>query len=163
MKVSIVAAVAENGVIGNKNKIPWLLPSDLKHFREITMDHHIVMGRKTHESIGRVLSGRTNIVITRNRNYKSKGCIVVHTLDEALKLTRKAKEKEAMVIGGGQIYIQAMSLADRIYLTRVKANVAGDTYFPKIESSKWKEINCEQYPADDKNQYPYELCILEKV
>ena len=163
MKVTIIAAVAENGVIGNKNKIPWRLPSDLKHFRKITIGHHIVMGRRTHESIGRALDGRTNIVITRNKNYKSSGCIVVSSLDDALKAARKAKEKEVIVIGGGQIYIQAMPLADRIYLTRVKANVAGDTYFPKIESSKWKEINCEQYPADDKNQYPYELCILEKV
>lgn len=163
MKVSLVAAVAENGVIGNKNKIPWNLPADLKNFRRITLGHHLIMGRKTHESIGRVLSGRTNIVITRNRNYKSKGCIIVHTLDEALKLTRKAKGKEAMVIGGGQIYKQALPLATRVYLTRVKANVAGDTYFPKIESSNWKEINCEQYPADDKNQYRYEFCILERV
>ena len=89
MKVTIIAAVAENGVIGNKNKIPWRLPSDLKHFRKITIGHHIVMGRRTHESIGRALDGRTNIVITRNKNYKSSGCIVVSSLDDALKAARK--------------------------------------------------------------------------
>lgn len=163
MKVSLVAAVAQNGVIGIKNKIPWRLPSDLKHFREITMGHHIVMGRKTHESIGLALDGRTNIVITRNKNYESSGCIVVSSLDEALKTAREAKQKEVIIIGGGQIYKQAMPLVEKIYLTRIKANVAGDTYFPKLESSNWKEKNCEQYPADDNNQYPYEFCVLEKV
>lgn len=162
MKISIVAAVSENGVIGYKNKIPWHLPSDLKYFRRITLGHHIIMGRKTHEAIGHAFDGRVNIVITRNKSYKSSGCIIANSLDEALKAAAEAKEKEAMVIGGGQIYKQAMLLAERIYLTRVKANVNGDTYFPRIESKTWKEISCEQHPADEKNQYPYEFCILER-
>jgi len=163
MKISIIAAVSENSVIGRKGKIPWHLSGDLKNFRRITKGHHLIMGRKTYQSIGHPLPDRINIIVSRNPKLKIKKCIITHSLKEALQVSQDAGEKEVMIIGGEQIYKQVLPLAEKIYLTRVKVNVVGDTYFPKIESSDWKEISCEPHPADDKNQYPYELCILERV
>lgn len=154
MKISIVVAVSENNVIGNQNKIPWRISEDLKRFKKITTGHHIIMGRKTFESIGKALPNRKNIVVTRNKKILSKEVEVVYSLKEALITAKNAGENEAMIIGGAQIYKQALPIADRIYLTKVKMKIDGDTYFPKL-NNQWKEISCEKHSK-------YNFCILEK-
>lgn len=123
------------------------------------MGHPIIMGRKTHESIGRPLPGRTNVVVTRNNNYTAEGCIVVGSLDEAI--SKAGNGNEVFIIGGSTIYEQALPLADKIYLTRVKANVSGDIFF-KLDESGWKQISSDKHQADDKNQYDYEFVVLER-
>ena len=143
MKISIVVAVAEKNVIGAKNKLPWYLSADLRRFKELTSGHHIIMGRKTYESIGKPLPNRTNIVITRNKNYKAEGCIVAHSLEEALKAAKENKETEAFIIGGAEIFKEALPIADKIYLTKIHKNFEGDTFFPTIDNNHWIEISKE--------------------
>lgn len=162
MKISIIAAVAKNNVIGKKNKLPWYLPADLKRFKEITMGHHIIMGRKTHESIGKVLPGRVNIVITRNKNLKIKGAIVVHSLPDAFKISKENGETEVFVIGGAEIFRKALTKANKIYMTKVKAKIKGDVFFPKINFKDWRLVSREKHPPDSKNPFPYEFLMLEK-
>lgn len=164
MIISIIAAVAKNNVIGYKNKLPWNLPADLKRFKKLTTGHHIIMGRKTHESIGRPLPNRTNIIISENPNYSCHpDCLITHSLDSAVDTARKTNETEIFIIGGSQIYKLTLPLADKIYLTRVKAEFEGDTFFPKLDKSKWKQISCDFHAKDERNPYPYEFCILEKL
>ena len=127
--INLIAAVSKNWVIGNNNTLIWKLPADLKRFKEITSGHPVIMGRKTYESIGRPLPNRRNIIITRDVNYSVDGCEVTHSLTDALELV---KDSEVFIIGGGEIYQQSMSIADRIYLTIVHENFNGDTYFPEI-------------------------------
>lgn len=149
-KISIIVAVAgKKRVIGKRGALPWYIPAELKRFKEITTGHPIIMGRKTHESIGRALPGRTNIVITRDPNYQAEGCIVVHSLDEAIKV---AKEKEIFIIGGGQIYEQALPRADKLYLTYIEKQIEGDVFFPdysqfkkKVNESDWQEHEGYKY------------------
>lgn len=146
MQISIIAAVSANGVIGSDNDMPWHIPEDLRRFKEITSGHHVIMGRNTYESIGKPLPNRTNIIITRNKDYKADGCIVVHTLQEALGYSRDKKEKEVFIIGGGQIYDQTIQMANKIYLTRIQEVVKGDTYFPFIDFEKtWTIENLEAH------------------
>lgn len=137
-KISIIVAVAgEKRVIGKKGGLPWYIPEELKRFKIITMGHPIIMGRKTHESIGKALPGRTNIVITTHPNYSAQGCIVVHSLDEAFQLARgKPGDEEVFVIGGGEIYKQALLKADKLYLTKIEAEIEGDTFFPDYSDFK---------------------------
>jgi len=144
--ISILVAASRNGVIGANNKLPWHLPADLKRFKQLTMGHPILLGRKTFESIGKPLPGRTNIVITRQKNFQACGTTVVHSLEEALLLCEN--EKEAFVIGGSEIYKQALPVADRIYLTRVNQDFEGDTTLFEIDPKIWKEISREDFPAD---------------
>lgn len=125
--ISIIAAISQNLVLGKDNKLLWHIPEDFARFKKITSGHPVIMGRKTFESIGKPLSNRTNIIITRDENYKTEGCLVVHSLEEAIKL---ANGKKIFIIGGGQIYKQAISLADKLYLTVIKKDFSGDTYFP---------------------------------
>ena len=149
VKINIIVAVAgKKRVIGKKGGLPWYIPQELKRFKEITMGHPIIMGRKTHESIGRVLSGRTNIVISREPNYKALGCIVVHSLDEALRVAqgKPFENEEVFVIGGGEIYKQALPLADKLYLTYIDKEIKGDVFFPDysefkkvVYKSNWQE------------------------
>lgn len=154
MKVSIIVAAAENGVIGKQGSLPWRLPSELARFKQVTMGHPIVMGRKTHESIGRALPGRQNIIITRDKTYEAVGCTVVGSIDEALQAAEGADE--VFIIGGASIYEQSLDLADTIYLTRVKAAVKGDKYF-KFDEKSWRKISSEEHPADQDNKYAFEL------
>jgi len=161
MIVSIIIATAPNGAIGKENKLLWHLPADMKFFKEKTMGHHIVMGRKTYESIGKPLPGRTTVIITRDENYKAEGCIVVHSLDEALKVAKNANDNEVMITGGAEIYRQAESCADRIYLTEVKGEFEADTFF-KYDASKWISKEKEVFKADEKNKFDYTFIILEK-
>jgi len=160
--VSIIVATAEGGVIGKTGGLPWYLPADLVHFKQITMGHPIIMGRVTYESIGRPLPGRYNIVITSGKKYKAEGCEIVSSLKDAIAAAQKdPASDEVFIIGGASIYEQAMPLADRIYLTRVRAKIDGDKYF-KYDPSEWKEISSEPHQADGKNQYDYDWLILER-
>jgi len=162
MKILIIVAVADNWVIGKKNALPWYLPADLKHFKEITMGHHIIMGQNTHESIGRLLPGRTNIVLSFDKKYDAEGCVVANSLKEALKIAKENGETEAFIIGGASVYKQAIDLADKIYLTRIHNDFDGDVYFPKLDMRKWKEISREGHNPDDKNPYKYEFLVLKR-
>ena len=137
MKISIIAAVAANRVIGRQGKIPWKIPGEQKLFKKITFGHAVIMGRKTYESIGRPLPGRSNIIVTRNRNYLAAGCSVVHDLPGALNSCPQ-DEDEAFICGGGQLYHEALPLADRIYLTVIQKEIPGDTYFPDIPSNEFR-------------------------
>ena len=166
MTVSLVVAMAENRVIGRNNQLPWYLPEDLKYFKRVTMGKPIIMGRKTFESIGRPLPGRTNIVISRNPDYKAEGIRVVQSLDQALDLCESLAVvdggDEAMVIGGAELFEQALEYADRLFLTEVHAEVPGDTFFPEISAAQWSEIGRETFKAAGPNPYDYSFVILEK-
>ncbi|MCG8410154.1 MAG: dihydrofolate reductase [Bacteroidales bacterium] len=158
--ISIIVAVSENNVIGKDNDLIWHLPRDLKHFKETTTGHYVIQGRKTFESFGRPLPNRVNVIITRNEDLKIDGCIVVHSLQEALEAAKT--DNEIFIIGGGTIYEQAMSLADRIYLTKVHQEFEGDTFFPKIDEDKWMEIDKRKFAPDEKNKYPFTILTLDR-
>jgi dihydrofolate reductase len=157
--ISIIVAMDKNRLIGGENKLLWNIPSELKRFKEITTGHPIIMGRKTHQSIGRVLPNRTNIIITRDQDYKVEGTIIVHSLEEALnKAQSEPGSDEIFVIGGGQIYAQALPLADRLYLTIVEGDYKGDTYFP--DYSAFDKVVEEKY--FNEAGIKYKTLILEK-
>ena len=151
--VSLVAAVAANRVIGRGGGLPWRLPDDLKHFKRLTLDHTVIMGRKTFEEIQRPLANRRNVVISRRRAWRPHGVTVVPSLEEALALG--ANEDEVFVIGGGEIYQLALPLADRLYLTVVGAEVEGDTLFPSLGEAAWVLEEEEHHPADERHSYPF--------
>ncbi len=160
MELSIVVAMAENRVIGNNNQLPWHLPADLRHFKTLTMGKPILMGRKTHESIGRALPGRQNIVVTRQRGYQAEGCMVTLSVDAALAACADAAE--VMLIGGAQLYRELLPRSTRIYLTLVHAIIAGDTLFPAIDPAAWHETARADHPADEKNAYPFSFVTLQR-
>ena len=157
---SFVVAVSSNNAIGKDNKLPWHLPADLKFFKSLTTGHHIIMGRKTFESFGKPLPNRTSVVITRQKNYNPEGCVVVHSLEEALKVA--FDEKEAFIIGGAEIFKVAMPIADRIYLTRIKEIFEGDTFFPELDEEQWLLKEKQDFESDEKNKYAYSFCIYER-
>ena len=161
MIVSLIAAAAENDVIGAHGALPWKLPADLKRFRALTSGHAVIMGRKTYESIGRPLPKRRNIVVTHQADFAPAGCEVVHSLGDALALV--AGEADVFVIGGGEIYRQALPLAHRIHLTRVHAAVEGDTSFPALDALEWREVARDDHAADGENQYAYTFLTYEKA
>lgn len=136
--LSVIAAVSRNGVIGRHNTLPWHLPEDLKRFRALTMGHPIIMGRRTYESLGRLLPGRQTVIVSRNPAYRVEGARVVATLPQALEVC--ARDAEAFVIGGAQLYQEALPLADRLYLTRIEADVEGDAFFPAYDGALWREV-----------------------
>lgn len=153
--------MSRNRVIGARGTIPWHLPEELKRFKQLTMGHHIVMGRKTWESIGRPLPGRTSIVVTRQAGYVAPGAIVTHSLDDAL--AQCANDEEVFVIGGAELYAQAIPRAARLYLTLVDADVEGDTYMPPVNGGEWHEIASEFFPADSRHAFSYRCAIHERV
>ena len=161
MRLALIVAMAENRVIGRNNELPWRIPADLGHFKTLTMGKPIIMGRRTHESIGRPLPGRDNIVITADRQYQADGCQVVHSIDQALEAAGDCEE--AMIIGGAELYRQTLENADRLYLTLVKAEPEGDTWFPPIEPQQWREIRREPHGADERNEYDYDFVVLERA
>lgn len=161
MQIAIIAALANNNVIGNNNKLPWHLPADLKHFKEITLGKPIIMGRKTYESIGKALPGRRNIVITRDVNWQCADCEIYHSLREVLSAVKECDE--VMVIGGAEIYQEVLPLADKMYLTFIHYDFIGDTYFPNWNPDEWQEIEHADYPADEKNPYPYSFVVLQRL
>jgi dihydrofolate reductase len=159
--VSLVAAMAENRVIGRAGGLPWRLPDDLKRFKRLTVDHTVIMGRKTFDEIKRPLANRRNVVITRNPDFRPPGVTVVPSLDEALALG--ATEDEVFVVGGGEIYRQAVPYADRIYLTVVHASLAGDTTFPSLDDGAWALAEEEFHPADAGHQYPFTFRRYQRI
>lgn len=161
MLLSLIVAASENDAIGKDNAIPWHLPDDLKFFRKKTEGHPIIMGRKCYESIGRPLPNRRNIIVTRDQTYEAPGCEISSSLDEAIMFAGKDHPDEIFVIGGGEIYRLAMPQADRIYMTRVHAEISGDIFFPKIDPTKWKETESLEHPADDAHAYPFTFQTLE--
>lgn len=162
MKITMVAAAAENNALGKNNDLVWHLPDDFKRFKAITSHHHIVMGRKTFESFPKLLPNRKHIVITRQTDYKREGIEVVHSLEEALE--KCAGEEEVFIIGGGEIYKQAMPYADKIELTRVHASFEADAFFPEIDESKWKLVNKEVHKQDERHKYDFSyLTYLKKT
>lgn len=162
MNISCIVATAKNNVIGKDNDIPWYLPADLKYFKKTTLDHHIIMGRNCYESIGRPLPKRTNIILSRNPFYISTGCLVAHSMDEALEIAFENGEEEAFIIGGGKIYEQSQKLWDRLYLTEVDLEVEGDVFFPEIRSKDWNLVSEEKHLADEKNLYDYTFKVFNR-
>jgi dihydrofolate reductase len=158
--ISLAVAIAENGVIGSANRLPWRLPADLKHFKAVTMGKPILMGRKTHESIGKPLPGRRNLVLSRDAAFSVAGVERVGSLEDAIALTAEAPE--LVVIGGAEVYRLSLPQAQRIYLTRVHASVAGDTRFPDCDWADWREIERGTHPADDKNAYAMTFLTLQR-
>jgi dihydrofolate reductase len=166
MKLSLIVALARNYTIGINNQLPWHLPEDLKYFRAVTMGKPLIMGRKTHESIGRPLPGRANIVITRQPGYQSDGVAVVSSLECAIELAARlglqADAEEVMVMGGAEIYRQILPLVDRLYLTEVHAEVEGDAFFPPFDRAQWDEIQRIDHPSSASNPYPYSFVIYDR-
>ena len=167
MKLALICAMSENRVIGRDNGLPWHLSEDLKYFRRTTMGNCMIMGRNTWESIGRALSGRTSIVITSNSEYQAGGAEVVGSLQQAIEraeaVSKETGSTETFVIGGAVLYQAALPLADTLHLTRVHAQVEGDTTLHQFDESNWKEISREQYQHDESNQYDYSICVLKRV
>ncbi len=162
MLVSFVLAASENNVIGKNNQLPWHLPNDLKYFKNITWAMPVIMGRKTFESSGTALPGRTNIVITRQADWKAEGAIVVPHLDGAVKAATDTDAKEVFIIGGGDIFRQTLPLANKIYLTRVHAVVDGDTYFFDLEDAEWKLVSELHCKADEQHAFDYSFQLWER-
>lgn len=161
MTLSIIVAAAENGVIGHNNNLIWHLSSDLKHFKNITTGHTVIMGRKTFESMGKALPNRRNIVITANKAYTAPGCEIVPDIESALQLA--AQEEEAFIIGGGTIYRAIWEKADKLYLTRVHTAPTGDISIPEVKASEWQEISREAHPANEKNEYDYTFLEYRRI
>ena len=149
-----------SGVIGRDGDLPWHLSADLKRFKQLTMGHHIIMGRKTFQSIGRLLPGRTTVVVTRQPDFQAAGAIVTHNLHDAIAAARD--DDEAFIIGGAEIYRQALPLVDRIYLTEVEADVAGDVRFPEFDRSQWTVVERSGHPADQRNDHPHTFTVLDR-
>ena len=167
MKLALICAMSENRVIGRDNGLPWHLSEDLKYFRRTTMGNCMIMGRNTWESIGRALPGRTSIVITSNADYQAEGAEVVGSLQQAIEraeaVSKEADSTQAFVIGGAALYQAALPLADTLHLTRVHAQVEGDTILHEFDESNWKEVSREQYQHDESNQYDYSICVMQRV
>lgn len=159
--ISFIVAMDDNRVIGKNNQLPWHLPEDLKFFKKVTMGHPIAMGRKTHESIGRLLPGRENIIITRNVNYKREDCTVFYSVQDFVDYCRE-QEEEVFVIGGAEIFKETFPFADRLYLTHIHDEFAGDTFFPEFNLDQWELKSSEKGIKDEKNPYDYEFCIYDR-
>ena len=166
MHLAIIVAAAENGLIGRNNALPWHLPGDLQYFKRVTMGKPILMGRKTFESIGRPLPGRTNVVITRNPDFSAEGIRVVESLAAALRLAEDIAlvdgVEELVVIGGAEIYREALPLAQRLYLTEVHSSVEGDAWLPDIDWADWREVQRERHAAEGNNPYDYSFVVYER-
>jgi dihydrofolate reductase len=161
MRISIIAAMTDDGIIGKDNRLPWHLPADLKHFRALTLGKPVVMGRRTWESLQRPLPGRTNIVLTSKAGYRAPGAQLVNSLEDAL--AAAAGAAEIMIIGGARLYEQGLPLSDRMYLTLVHAAIDGDTRFPSYAASEWHESQHEDHVADANNPHDYSFLTLERM
>ncbi|WP_078409843.1 dihydrofolate reductase [Priestia abyssalis] len=159
--ISFLVAMDQNRVIGKDNKLPWYLPADLKYFKELTMGHPIIMGRKTYESIGRPLPGRENIVITRNEEYTAEGCTIIHSISEVKELEEK-RDDELFVIGGAEIFEQTFSIADRLYVTMIEETFEGDTYFPDFNEDDWVVVSKKKGVQDERNVYEHYFLVYER-
>ena len=162
MTVSLIVALSTNRVIGRDGGLPWYLPADLRDFKRTTMGHHLIIGRRTWEEVGKPLPGRDMVVVTRSRDFAPEGVQVVRSVEQALELA--VEDDEPFIGGGAQIYRLALArnLVDRIYLTRIHAEVEGDTYFPEIDLDEWKLMTEDHHEADDKNEYPYSFLVYKR-
>lgn len=160
MTLTLIVAMGSNRIIGRGNSLPWRLPADLRHFKSTTMGHPIIMGRKTYESIGRALPGRTNIIITAKPRYTAAGCHVANSIDEALELAQTGDQ--VFIIGGASLYAQTLSRADRLYVTLIHHEFEGDAYFPEIDSGLWRKMEEESFRADQENPYDYSFLKFER-
>ncbi len=163
MIISLIVAMDEGRGIGVDGHLPWYLSADLQRFKSLTMGHHMIMGRKTYDSIGRPLPGRTTIIVSRDLTFQPEGCMVARSLDTAIEFARFDNEEEVFVIGGGDLFEQAIDIADRIYLTQVHASLEADVYFPEYSSENWQEIDSKFVEADEKNEYPSTFRILKRI
>jgi dihydrofolate reductase len=161
MKIAIIVATDNNRLIGKDNDLPWKLSADLKYFKQVTMGKPLIMGRKTHESIGRPLPGRKNIIITRDQTFNADGCVVVNSIEAALAECSDAEE--VMVMGGASLYEQFLPKADKLYLTKVDAELTGDTWFPEWQLTQWTELQREDHQADEKNEFDYSFIVYERA
>ncbi|MEN8185819.1 MAG: dihydrofolate reductase [Bacteroidota bacterium] len=159
--LTIIAAIAENNALGKDNQLIWHLPADLKRFKKVTSGHHVIMGRKTFDSLGKPLPNRTTIIITRKNDYHVEGCLTANSLDEAIELARA--DKDPYILGGAEIYKQAMAVADKLDLTFIHHKFEADAFFPEIDKSVWKETSRQDYKADEKNKYDYSFVSYEKI
>jgi dihydrofolate reductase len=160
MKLSIIVAMDRNRVIGKGEALPWHISSDLQHFKKITMGKPIIMGRKTHESIGRPLPGRENIILTRDKSYQSEGCTVLHSMEEIYEHCKDLEE--IMITGGAEIYKLSLDQVTYLYLTEVHTEIEGDTYFPEFDRDEWEEVSRSDFKADEKNEFDYSFVVLER-
>jgi dihydrofolate reductase len=160
--ISLIAAASENSVIGKNNKLPWHLPTDMKYFKNITWGMPVIMGRKSFEALGKPLRGRSNIVITRNKNWSADGVKTVQSIDQAINLASQTEAKEIYIIGGGEIFQAAIPSADRIYLTLVHENFEGDAFFPEIKQEEWKLTSNMDCDPDEKNAYALSFQVWER-
>ncbi len=168
MIISLIVAIAENNVIGKDNDLIWHLPNDMKFFKEKTLNHHIITGRRNYVSIPekyRPLANRTNIVLTRQTDFKEDGCVISHSLEDAIAYAKENNETELFIIGGGQIYKEALEkeLIDRMYITHVNQQFDGDTFFPEINTEKWNKVSETNNSADKKHLYSYSFVVYEKM
>lgn len=157
--VSMIVAMSRNRVIGRDNKLPWRLPADLAYFKKTTMGHPVIMGRKTYESIGKPLPGRTNIIVTRDPSYRAAGCEIAHSAEEALRL---ADGQDPFVIGGSELYGLFFPVADRLYVTSIDETFAGDAYFPEIDPNEWQVISSQRGTIDEKNGHAHTFVLYER-
>ncbi len=166
MKISMIAAVAKNRVIGKDNDLVWHLPDDMRFFVEKTKGHHVIMGRKNWESLPpkfQPLPNRPNLVLSANANYPLQGAVLLHDMEQALDLAKEAGEDEAFIIGGGQIYTIGLDFADRMYITEVDAAPEGDSFYPEFDRDQWKEVSREHHPEDKRHPHAFDFVVYEKV
>lgn len=163
MIISMIAAVAQNYVIGNGNELPWEMPADMRYFMATTRGHHIIMGRKSFEDIGKPLKDRTNIIVTRQRNYRVEGAFVANSLESALGLAVERGEREVFIIGGEQLFTQGLAQAHKLYITWIGTKANGDTFFPQFNPFQWREIKREDHLPDAANPYSYSFTVLERA
>lgn len=160
MIIAAIVAMSENRVIGKDNKMPWHLPADLRHFKRITWNKPILLGRKTWKSIGRALPGRTNVVITRDVDFQAEGCLVVNSIEAALAAV--SNDNEIFIIGGATLYAQMLPRIERLYMTLIHAQFEGDTFFPEIDLAEWREVSRENFDPDEENPYSYSFITLDR-
>ncbi len=166
MIISLIAALSKNRVIGKNNDLPWHLPDDMKYFMQTTKGHHVIMGRKNYDSIPekfRPLPNRTNIVVTRQKNFTAANCTIVNSIEQGIDIAKKAGEPETFIIGGAQIYREGMALMQRMYLTEIQAEIHGDTYFPEIPPKDWKETSRIHHPVDARHKYKFDFVIYDRI
>ncbi|MFZ9387771.1 MAG: type 3 dihydrofolate reductase [Chitinophagaceae bacterium] len=163
MMISLVVAAASNHAIGKDGQLPWQLPNDMKHFKNITWGMPVLMGRKTFESLGKPLKGRKNIVISRQTGWQAPGIVIVKSIEDGLFVARETDAREVMVIGGGEIYRALFEKARRVYLTRVEAEPEADTFFPELDPSEWYLVSQKNHEADEKNAYNYSFQLWERI
>nr|AIA11478.1 Dihydrofolate reductase [uncultured bacterium] len=163
MQIILIAALTDNYVLGKDNQLIWRLPEDLKNFKRLTSGFPVIMGRKTFESLGRPLPNRTNIIITRNTDYQADGCVVAGSLEKAIDYAKPLTGEQVFVIGGGEIYAQALPLADRMYLTHVHTQLDGDAFFPEFSTQDWHAAETQHFTKDEKHAYDFDIVTWERL